>query len=229
MKTVRLSGSLLDDIRDNIKSAFDRVHPEREYPVDEGHDVLERHGIMEKIQKTKLSMSEIWQDPDLLKERELEKVKITCVVESNVDDDGEVQYDTQSYALNVSNVSVPAFLLGDSRWDTELTVTVEPTDPTFVKCQEVKMHNKSLEDKKWEQTYQFDQLIETHNITTLNQLLKSARWLEPHVPTDRLQKMNEKENRTERTQKATQFADDAMSDIRETMLEDKLTGDIFNE
>ena len=52
MKTVRLSGSLLDDIRDNIKSAFDRVHPEREYPVDEGHDVLARHGIMEKIQKT---------------------------------------------------------------------------------------------------------------------------------------------------------------------------------
>ena len=77
MKTVRLSGSLLDDIRDNIKSAFDRVHPEREYPVDEGHDVLERHGIMEKIQKTKLIMSEIWQDPDLLKERELDKVKIT--------------------------------------------------------------------------------------------------------------------------------------------------------
>ena len=72
-------------------------------------------------------------------------------------------------------------------------------------------------------------MIETHNITTLNQLLKSARWLEPHVPTDRLQKMNEKENRAERTQKATQFADDAMSDIRETMLEDKLTGDIFNE
>ena len=89
--------------------------------------------------------------------------------------------------------------------------------------------NKMNAKKKRNQVEQFDTLINEHNITTLNQLLKAASWLEAYIPADRLQKMNEKDDRVKRVQEQREFADDAMADIRETMLEDKLTGDIFNE
>ena len=229
MKTVRLSGSLLQDIRSNIKNAFTRVNPEKEYPSDEGFQVLERHGIVEKLEKTRLHMQELWGEDYYLKERTCEGIAISCEVDTNVDDDGHMQTEKRSYNLNVPSMKVPAFLLGESYYDTRLNVAVSSDDPTFVKCQEVRMFNEDRHRKQQDQIRQFNNLIDEHNLTTLNQLLKAAPWLEAHVPADRLQKMNEKDERVKREQQQREYAEDAMSDIRETLLEDKLTGDIFNE
>lgn len=229
MKTVRLSGSLLHDIRSNIKNAFARVNPEKEYPSDEGLQVLERQGIVEKIEQTRLHLEELWGDGYLVKERTCEGITISCEVDTNVDDDGHMQTEKRSYNLNVPSMKVPAFLLGESYYDSRLDVWVPSDDPTFVKCQEVRMFNEDRHQKREDQIRQFNNLIEEHDITTLNQLLKAAPWLEAHVPADRLQKMNEKDERVKREQRQREYADDAMSDIRETLLEDKLTGDIFNE
>lgn len=232
MKTVRLSGSLLDDIKQNIKSAYDRVNPNKEYPGSssfEGYEVLKRYDVLDKIEKTKSYIKEVWGTDEMLEERELDYVRIKCQLETNVDDEGQTHYETKSFKLGVTDVMVPTILLGSSSYERTLSVQVDPDDETLVKCQEVKMFNSNNEDKKWQQVEQFEQLIEQHNITTLNQLLKAAPWLEAHVPADRLQKMNEKDERVKREQQQREFAEDAMSEIRETLLEDKLTGDIFNE
>ena len=60
---------------------------------------------------------------------------------------------------------------------------------------------------------------------TLNQLMKSASWLQPLIPAERLQKMHEKDDRGERIKHQAELADNELSSLRETILEDALLGD----
>ena len=232
MKTVRLSGSLPDDIRDNIRNAHERVHPEKSLPTEEGYEVLERYGVLEKIDKTKTLLQDLWEGQvpyDMGKEVDLDNVVIKCELATNTDSEGETHYEMSSFNLSGGGLRIPAFVVGDSYYNKSLTVPVPSDDATLVKCQEAQMENEMNAKNRRNQVEQFNTLIDEHNITTLNQLLKAASWLEAYIPADRLQKMNEKDDRVKRVQEQREFADDAMADIRETMLEDKLTGDIFNE
>ena len=219
MKTVRLSENLKHEIREAAKKKFKAANPEKDFPKD-GMQVFTEQGYQDRINATCKHFKETWgydcptENVDTLAIRARWEV---------TQDDGEGNTHTkdydESFNLNLPDIQVPTFLC---RYR-EMHVEVEPDNPVFLECMEVRMFNKNVRDKLWDEDYKLKEVLS--EFSTLNQLMKSASWLQPLIPTERLQKMHEKDDRGERVKHQAELADNELSSLRETILEDALLGD----
>lgn len=217
MKTVRLSAQLQEDIKDAARKKFDNANPKKEYP-DDGYSVMQRLGIVDKVEKTKKMFKDIW-DRTMPVET-IDYIRLRSeVVESDNDPDGN-QYATKlSYQLRCPPTDVPKFLC----YYDELRLDVPCNDPTIVECMAIENYNKDLSDQRYIQIRQLDEAMT--NFSTLNQLLKAAPYIKDLVPQEKLTKMYEKDDRSGRRQELAELADDQLQGLREVLLEDALLGD----
>jgi len=226
MKTVRLSEQLKRDIRRKAEEKFEKVNPKQTYPED-GAVLLTRYNLQDKISKTTKSFEEIWPNMKIdMRGVERLRIKSSLMVDKNdVWDSEKEDYVTKKvedefeYTLHVPVTKFPEFLV-DYR---EFTLAVPSDDETFLACYQVEVHNKDLERKKRAFTSNIRDVL--NKFHTLNQLLKADPSLKDLVPSDRLQKMYEKDERGERAKEQQELADTELQDLREVLLEDKLLGD----
>ena len=226
MKTVRLSEQLKRDIRRKAEEKFEKVNPKQTYPED-GAALLTRYNLQDRINKTVKSFKEIWPGMDV-GTRGVERLRITSslmIEKDDMWDEEKRDYVTKEvednfeYTLHVPVTQFPHFLV-DYR---EFTLGVPNDDETFLACYQVEIHNKDLERKKRAFTNNIQNVLDKFH--TLNQLLKADPSLKDLVPSDRLQKMYEKDERGERAKEQQELADTELQDLREVLLEDKLLGD----
>jgi hypothetical protein len=217
MKTVRLSMQLQGDITDAARKKFDNANPKKEYP-DDGYSVLQRLGVVDKVEKTKKMFKDIW-------DRTMPTQTVNYVtlrseaIESDDDGEGNEYSRNLSYNLSCPPTEVPKFLC----YYDELRLDVPCDDPTIVECMAIENYNKDLSDQRYEQVRQLN--VAMSNFSTLNQLLKAAPYVKDLVPQDKLTKMYEKDDRTGRRQELAELADDQLQGLREVLLEDALLGD----
>ena len=219
MKTVRLSESLKSEIRENAKKKFKAANPEREYPRD-GMQIFTDEGYQDKINATVKHFKETWGYDCPMESVDTLAIRARWEEEQ---DDGEgnthVKEHDESFNLNLPDIKVPTFLC---RYR-EMNVEVEADNAVFLECMEVRMQNKNTRDRLWDEDYKLKNVLD--EFATLNQLMKSASWLQPLIPAERLQKMHEKDDRGERVKHQAELADNELSSLRETILEDALLGD----
>lgn len=217
MKTVRLSMQLQSDISDAARKKFDNANPKKDYP-DDGYAVIQRLGIVDKIEKTKKMFKDIW-------DRNMPMQTVNYVtlrseaIESDDDGEGNEYSKKLSYNLSCPSTEVPKFLC----YYDELRLDVPCDDPTIVECIAIENYNKDLSDKRYTQVRQLQDAMS--NFSTLNQLLKAAPYVKDLVPQEKLTKMYEKDDRTGRRQELAELADDQLQGLREVLLEDALLGD----
>lgn len=217
MKTVRLSAQLQGDITDAARKKFDNANPKKEYP-DDGYSVMQRLGIVDKVEKTKKMFKDIWDRTMPAQTVDYITLRSEAV---EADDDGEGNEYTRnlSYQLRCPPTEVPKFLC----YYDELRLDVPCDDPTIVECMAIENYNKDLSDQRYEQIRQLNTAM--GNFSTLNQLLKAAPYVKDLVPQEKLTKMYEKDDRTGRRQELAELADDQLQGLREVLLEDALLGD----
>ena len=217
MKTVRLSEQLKRDIRRKAEEKFEKVNPKQTYPED-GAVLLTRYNLQDKINKTTKSFKEIWPDMKI-------GTRSVMVDKDDVWDSEKEAYVTKKvedefeYTLHVPVTQFPDFLV-EYR---EFSLAVPNNDETFLACYQVEVHNEDLDRKRRAFTNNIQNVLDKFH--TLNQLLKADPSLKDLVPSDRLQKMYEKDERGERAKEQQELADTELQDLREVLLEDKLLGD----
>ena len=213
MKTVRLSSSLARDIENNARVKYQKANPEKEYPND-GMKFYIDNGYQTKVDATVKHFKDTWGFDCPV--NEIDTIHITATVDT--DEDG--YKNTQTFRLPISGVSVPTALV---KYSDEMYVTVERDNPTFQECMEVKMYNDNLYEKRREYETKIREVID--RFSTLNQLIKAAPYVKDLVPSDRLQKMHEKDDRSARAKEQAEIAETELAELREVLLEDKLMGD----
>jgi hypothetical protein len=224
MKTVRLSEELKRQIKKNALDKFEKANPEQTYPVD-GAKLLTKYSVMDKIERTQTSFKEIWGRDVPMESVERIQLQSTAMVPKEEWDHDKEEYvqreqeDNFSFTLNVPTTPMPSFMV-DYR---DFKLKVPPEDETFVECYQVQIANDNLR----EETRTFRRNIEDtlDKFHTLNQLIKAAPYIKDLVPSDRLQRMYEKDERGERVKQQAEMAEHELSDLREVLLEDKLLGD----
>lgn len=208
---------LQSDITDAARKKFDNANPKKDYP-DDGYSVLQRLGIVDKVEKTKKMFKDIW-------DRSMPMQTVNYVtlrseaVESDDDGEGNEYSRKLSYNLSCPSTEVPKFLC----YYDELRLDVPCDDPTIVECIAIENYNKDLSDKRYTQVRQLQDAMS--NFSTLNQLLKAAPYVKDLVPQEKLTKMYEKDDRTGRRQELAELADNQLQGLREVLLEDALLGD----
>lgn len=208
---------LQSDISDAARKKFDNANPKKDYP-DDGYAVIQRLGIVDKIEKTKKMFKDIW-------DRNMPMQTVNYVtlrseaIESDDDGEGNEYSKKLSYNLSCPSTEVPKFLC----YYDELRLDVPCDDPTIVECIAIENYNKDLSDKRYTQVRQLQDAMS--NFSTLNQLLKAAPYVKDLVPQEKLTKMYEKDDRTGRRQELAELADDQLQGLREVLLEDALLGD----
>ena len=217
MKTVRLSMQLQSDIADAARKKFDNANPKKEYP-DDGYSVMQRLGIIDKVEKTKKMFKDIWDRSMPMQTVNYVTLRSEAV---EADDDGEGNEYTRnlSYNLSCPPTEVPKFLC----FYDELRLDVPCDDPTIVECMAIENYNKDLSDKRYTQINNLRHAMAS--FSTLNQLLKAAPYVKDLVPQEKLTKMYEKDDRSGRRQELAELADDQLQGLREVLLEDALLGD----
>tara|TARA_X000001382_G_scaffold29035_2_gene18556 strand:- start:2063 stop:2731 length:669 start_codon:yes stop_codon:yes gene_type:complete len=221
MKTVRLSSNLKYDIRTAAERKWDKANPQKEYPSD-GMQLFVDLGYQLKVDATFKSFKDIWGFD--CPTNEVDKLCISgehtyTVPKDSLDDEYE-ETETKSYTLRLPDVSVPGALV---KYGDEMHVKVPHDNPTFLQCIEVEMFNRNLRDKKHE--YLGGVKSGLNQFATLNQLIKQAPEMSSLVPQDRLQKMHEKDDRTQRAKEQKEIAESQFAELREVLLEDALLGD----
>ena len=225
MKTVRLSQTLKHDILQTAEEKFRNVNPGKSYP-EKGLDVLESHGVTQKIEKTRAQFKEIWDMDMPLKT--IDKVKIKAEGIETIGDEGHPsEPESRAYTLSIPEMEVPSFICSDSYYDTALKVKVEPDDPVFSECYQIEVYNENLEKQMRKQRMELD--ITLDKFPTLNQLLKAAPWISKLVPPERIQKMHEKDDRKRKQQEQQEIAETELSNLKNTVLSDSLLGGTSNE
>ena len=219
MKTVRLSESLKRDIRREAQKEYESANPEREYPKDKGMEVFIGEGYQQKIDATTTHFRQTWGFDCPTNTVHTLVIKAE-VVEPDSDGEGNDYVDTKSYSLHLPDVPVPTMLV---RYGDEMRVKVEPDNEVFVECMDVQMHNDNRWKAEREYLAKIDNVLD--RFATLNQLMKAAPYIKDLVPQDRLQKMYEKDDRSERRKEQAEIADNELSELREVLLEDALLGD----
>ena len=208
---------LQSDISDAARKKFDNANPKKDYP-DDGYAVIQRLGIVDKVEKTKKMFKDIW-------DRNMPMQTVNYVtlrseaIESDDDGEGNEYSRKLSYNLSCPSTEVPKFLC----YYDELRLDVPCDDPTIVECIAIENYNKDLSDKRYTQVRQLQDAMS--NFSTLNQLLKAAPYVKDLVPQEKLTKMYEKDDRTGRRQELAELADDQLQGLREVLLEDALLGD----
>ena len=218
MKTVRLSEQLKRDILKNAEDKYNNANPPKEWPQD-GYAVIQRLGIIDKTNRSKQVFKEIWgQDMPM---REIDNIRLVATP-VDADDDGEGNYSysrNMEFGIPCTPTKVPRFM---ANYDT-LEYEVPPTDETVVECMAIRTFNDKRDDEKREYRNKLDAVMD--RVSTLNQLLKAAPYMQDLVPNEKLQKMHEKDDRSGRRAELAQVADTELSELRETLLEDALLGD----
>lgn len=218
MKTVRLSESLKRDIMRAAEAKYKSANPPKEYPQ-EGMELFITQGYQQKIDATMKHFKDTWSyDMPTSEVREL--VISSTVEESDDDGEGNTHHRDKSYTLSMPGVVVPQVLV---KYGDTMRVTVEPDDATFLACVEVEMFNDRRHDAEREYRRKLDDVLD--RFSTLNQLMKAAPYIKDLVPQERLQKMHEKDDRSERRKEQAELADNELSGLREVLLEDALLGD----
>ena len=152
---------------------------------------------------------------------EVRELVISSTVEEPDDDgEGNTHHRDKSYTLSMPGVVVPQVLV---KYGDTMRVTVEPDDATFLACVEVEMFNDRRYEAEREYRRKLDDVLD--RFSTLNQLMKAAPYIKDLVPQERLQKMHEKDDRSERRKEQAELADNELSGLREVLLEDALLGD----
>jgi len=220
MKTVRLSDSLKRDIRREAQKKYESANPERTFPVDKGMELFTEQGYPTKIDSTLQHFKTTWGFNCPTNTVHKLVISAEVVEPSGDDEDGNTYTQKKSYSLHLPDVAVPNVLV---RYGDEMRVPVEADNPVFVECMEVEMHN----DNRWRSEREYLLKIDTvlDRFATLNQLMKAAPYIKDLVPQDRLQKMHEKDDRSERRKQQAEIADNELSELREVLLEDALLGD----
>lgn len=218
MKTVRLSESLKRDIMRAAEAKYKSANPPKEYPQ-EGMELFITQGYQQKIDATMKHFKDTWSyDMPTSEVREL--VISSTVEESDDDGEGNTHHRDKSYTLSMPGVVVPQVLV---KYGDTMRVTVEPDDATFLACVEVEMFNDRRHEAEREYRRKLDDVLD--RFSTLNQLMKAAPYIKDLVPQERLQKMHEKDDRSERRKEQAELADNELSGLREVLLEDALLGD----
>ena len=218
MKTVRLSESLKRDIMRAAEAKYKSANPPKEYPQ-EGMELFITQGYQQKIDATMKHFKDTWSyDMPTSEVREL--VISSTVEESDDDGEGNTHHRDKSYTLSMPGVVVPQVLV---KYGDTMRVTVEPDDATFLACVEVEMFNDRRYEAEREYRRKLDDVLD--RFSTLNQLMKAAPYIKDLVPQERLQKMHEKDDRSERRKEQAELADNELSGLREVLLEDALLGD----
>ena len=218
MKTVRLSDSLRYAIRNNAEKKWTSANPVRQYPQD-GMKVFTGLGYQQKIDQTMEHFKSTWGYDCPV--NEVNTLVIAAdVVEPDDDGEGNDYHYEERFSLTMPDVPVPQTLC---KYSDEMHVKVDPTDETFVQCMDVKMFNSKRDDKLREYNRNIREVLE--RFATLNQLMKAAPYIKDCVPQDRLQKMHEKDDRSERVKQQADLAENELSELREVLLEDALLGD----
>jgi len=222
MKTVRLSSNLKYDIRRAAERKWEKANPDKEYPSD-GMQLFVDLGYQLKVDATFKSFKEIWgfDCPTNQVNKLCISGEYTIPVDSESDEEVGVNHtETKSYSLMLPDVSVPSALV---RYGDEMHVKVPHDNPTFLQCVEAEMFNKNLRDKRYE--YMSGVSSGLDEFSTLNQLIKQAPEMSSLIPQDRLQKMHEKDDRTQRAKEQKDIAESQFAELREVLLEDALLGD----
>ena len=218
MKTVRLSESLKRDIMRAAEAKYKSANPPKEYPQ-EGMELFIVQGYQQKIDATMKHFKDTWSyDMPTSEVREL--VISSTVEEPDDDGEGNTHHRDKSYTLSMPGVVVPQVLV---KYGDTMRVTVEPDDATFLACVEVEMFNDRRYEAEREYRRKLDDVLD--RFSTLNQLMKAAPYIKDLVPQERLQKMHEKDDRSERRKEQAELADNELSGLREVLLEDALLGD----
>lgn len=218
MKTVRLSESLKRDIMRAAEAKYKSANPPKEYPQ-EGMELFITQGYQQKIDATMKHFKDTWSyDMPTSEVREL--VISSTVEEPDDDGEGNTHHRDKSYTLSMPGVVVPQVLV---KYGDTMRVTVEPDDATFLACVEVEMFNDRRHEAEREYRRKLDDVLD--RFSTLNQLMKAAPYIKDLVPQERLQKMHEKDDRSERRKEQAELADNELSGLREVLLEDALLGD----
>ena len=219
MKTVRLSSNLKYDIRKAAEQKWEKANPYKAYPSD-GMQLFVDLGYQAKVDATFKSFKDIWGFDCSV--NQIDKLVIageyTVSDDSSEDEDAETQI--RRYSLTLPDISVPSALV---KYGDEMHVQVPNDNPTFLQCVEVEMFNTNLREKKSE--YMSGVRSGLDEFSTLNQLLKQAPEMSSLVPQDRLQKMHEKDDRTQRAKEQKDIAESQFAELREVLLEDALLGD----
>ena len=218
MKTVRLSESLKRDIMRAAEAKYKSANPPKEYPQ-KGMELFIVQGYQQKIDATMKHFKDTWSyDMPTSEVREL--VISSTVEEPDDDGEGNTHHRDKSYTLSMPGVVVPQVLV---KYGDTMRVTVEPDDATFLACVEVEMFNDRRYEAEREYRRKLDDVLD--RFSTLNQLMKAAPYIKDLVPQERLQKMHEKDDRSERRKEQAELADNELSGLREVLLEDALLGD----
>lgn len=217
MKTVRLSQDLKWTIEGAARNKFDNINPLKEYP-DSGYDILTDHNIITKTQRSIKEFEEVWDMPMPL--QTATAVNITSKYDFPPDEDGYVETSNRSYTFDIPDTRVPEMIC---RYDV-IKLIVEPDNKHFVECISIQNYNEALNEKKSDQRRSLNSVME--RFSTLNQLLKAAPYLKDLVPQDKITKMHEVDDRSGRRKELAELADGELQDMRETLLEDSLLGDI---
>ncbi len=218
MKTVRLSETLKRDIMRAAETKYKSANPPKDYP-EHGMQLFLDQGYQQKIDATMKHFKDLW-GYEMPTNTVRELVISSTVEEADDDGEGNTHHREKSYTLSMPDVDVPNVLV---KYGDTMRVTVEPDNPTFLACVEVEMFNDRRYEAEREYRRKLDDVLD--RFSTLNQLMKAAPYIKDLVPQERLQKMHEKDDRSERRKQQAELADNELSDLREVLLEDALLGD----
>ena len=225
MSTVRMSETLITDIKNQARKKFDNTNPNKELPTHLGESVADTYDLTNKSLATLKFLNDTGNG---LHKEELFTYNQVVVsgTESYTDKWGDERTRDHDFTLDLNSPrEAPGFIVKGRNYSDHgyMKVTLPYNDPVLVECLSTQTYNRELSDKRYEFISNLEDTM--RKFTTLNQALKAAPAIKDLVPQEKIDTVYKKDDRTKRAAELAELADTELVDLKKIILTDSLLGD----